>query len=143
MPLVVDSMDLGQVASSDAILSTLPPKAQQTHMVYTKIQKLSIDEYVPYAFFNQTSWKPQVDKPLIDYPKGQWDKNQLSISTGPEPTWVDLVVNNLDEGPHPFHLVCAPNINLRILTDIRTARSSLLRPGHPPSVDRLGFLQPI
>lgn len=30
----------------------------------------------------------------------------MAVSTGQEGGWVDLVVNNLDEGAHPFHLVC-------------------------------------
>ena len=35
-------------------------------------------------------------------------KAQLSISTGPDPVRADLIVNNLDEGLHPFHLVRTP-----------------------------------
>ncbi|RJE18349.1 Multicopper oxidase [Aspergillus sclerotialis] len=102
-PSWVNSISLDQVASSSSNLAALPAKADQAHVIYTKIQKLSINEYIPYGFFNQSSWKPS-DIPLIDLPKEKWGKDQFSFSTGPEPIWVDLVVNNLDEGPHPFHL---------------------------------------
>lgn len=61
----------------------------------------------PFGYFNQTSWRPQQDPPipLSALARANWDENQFRISTGPDPVWVDLVVNNLDEGPHPFHLV--------------------------------------
>lgn len=103
-------VDIEKVSSASSVLAALPPKAQQTHVVYTKIEKLAKNHNVPYGFFNRTSWRPQSDPPapLIALPRQKWDKNQLAISTGPEPIWVDLVVNNLDEGPHPFHLVCDP-----------------------------------
>lgn len=79
--------------------------------MYTKIQELSKNHNVPYAFFNRTSWKPQSNPstPLLYLPRDEWDENQLSISTGLDPVWVDLVVNNLDEGAHPFHLVDSPS----------------------------------
>ncbi|OJJ45719.1 hypothetical protein ASPZODRAFT_68692 [Penicilliopsis zonata CBS 506.65] len=99
-------LDIEQVPSARSVLADLPPTAQQTHVVYTKIEKLSIRHNIPYGFFNRTSWKPQSNppQPLNSLSKGQWDENQFSLSTGPEPVWVDLVVNNLDEGDHPFHL---------------------------------------
>ncbi|GIC91516.1 uncharacterized protein Aud_007961 [Aspergillus udagawae] len=99
-------LNLETVPSSRAVLSSLPKHANQTHVVYTKIQKLSKNHNVPYAFFNRTSWKPQSNPstPLLYLPRDKWDENQLSIATGLDLVWVDLVVNNLDEGSHPFHL---------------------------------------
>ncbi|KAL2006773.1 hypothetical protein VTN00DRAFT_9441 [Thermoascus crustaceus] len=99
-------IDIEKISSATSVLAALPPKAQQTHVVYTKIEKLARNHNIPYGFFNRTSWRPQSDPPvpLIALPRQKWDRNQLAISTGPEPVWVDLVVNNLDEGPHPFHL---------------------------------------
>lgn len=76
-------------------------------MVYTKVEKLARLSNVPYGFFNRTTWKPQADPPtpLISLPRQQWDRNQLAVVTGPEPEWVDFIVNNLDDSSHPFHLV--------------------------------------
>lgn len=75
--------------------------------MYTKIEKLARLHNVPNGFFNRTSWRPQADPlaPLITLPRQKWDRNQLAVVTGPKPEWVDFIVNNLDEGPHPFHLV--------------------------------------
>ena len=62
---------------------------------------------VPAGFINRTSWAPQID-PLISSPRNSWDKNQLvprvPMSTAEQAVWVDIVVNNLDEKGHPFHL---------------------------------------
>ncbi|PWY90011.1 laccase [Aspergillus heteromorphus CBS 117.55] len=106
------SISLSEVATAPSLLSALPDKAEQTHVVYTKIEKLSRNHNIPYGFFNRTSWKPQTGNPLIQLPQEQWDENQLVMSTGPSisppgpdnATWVDLVVNNLDDNGHPFHL---------------------------------------
>ncbi|KKA24127.1 Ferro-O2-oxidoreductase [Rasamsonia emersonii CBS 393.64] len=103
-------IDITKIPSASSVLAVLPPKAQQTHVVYTKIEKLSRLHNVPYGFFNRTTWRPQSDPPvpLIGLAREKWDENQFAVSvsrTGrEEPVWVDLVVNNLDEGAHPFHL---------------------------------------
>ncbi|EEH49915.2 uncharacterized protein PADG_05994 [Paracoccidioides brasiliensis Pb18] len=99
-------IDLTQVSSTPALLSGLPPEADQTYVVYTKISKMSKNHNVPLGYFNHTSWRPQSTPryPLIALDPHDWDKNQLAISTGSKPVWVDLVINNLDEGAHPFHL---------------------------------------
>jgi hypothetical protein len=61
---------------------------------------------VPSGFINRTTWAPQTSpaKPLIEIERGMWDQNQLVpvVEVG---KWVDLVVNNLDDRGHPFHLV--------------------------------------
>ena len=100
-------VDLGKVPSAQSILKYLPAEANQTYLVYTKVQKLSKNHNIPFGYFNQTTWRPQRNPymPLIALSRNLWDSNQFYISTGPDPVWVDLVVNNLDEGSHPFHLV--------------------------------------
>ncbi|KAE8355340.1 Cupredoxin [Aspergillus coremiiformis] len=98
-------LDLQNTPTKPTLLSPLPKKPSQTHVVYTKIQKLSINHNIPTGFFNRTSWRPQSNPPgpLTALPRDKWDENQFSLATG-DAEWVDLVVNNLDEGGHPFHL---------------------------------------
>ncbi|KAJ5625031.1 multicopper oxidase-domain-containing protein [Penicillium lagena] len=105
-PTIRNTINLDDIPSSPSVLKNLPPKAQETHVVYTKIQKMARNSNMPFGYFNHTSWRTQQDPrvPLIALPRSQWDENQFSITTGKETQWVDLVVNNLDEGPHPFHL---------------------------------------
>ncbi|KAH8699074.1 multicopper oxidase-domain-containing protein [Talaromyces proteolyticus] len=99
-------IDIEKIPSASSVRAILPPKAQQTHMVYTKVEKLSRLANIPHGFFNRTTWKAQSSppNPLAGLARQQWDKNQLAIVTGSEPVWIDFVVNNLDEGAHPFHL---------------------------------------
>lgn len=84
----------------------IPHKAQQTIVLYAKTEKLAHLNYEPVSFINHTSWKPQTP-PLISQNRSSWDENQLvpliPITSG-KPTRVDIVINNLDDGAHPFHL---------------------------------------
>ncbi|CAI7606945.1 unnamed protein product [Penicillium glandicola] len=105
-PLTLHHVNIADTPSAPSINRSIPPTAQQTHVVYTKIQKMARYSNEPFGYFNQTTWKPQQDPPapLASIPRAKWDANQLAITTGPEPIWVDLIVNNLDEGSHPFHM---------------------------------------
>jgi hypothetical protein len=129
-------------------------------VVYTKTQVLSFNGNRPSSEFNLTAWKPQKDPayPLIALPRTKWDSNQFAISTGPEPIWIDFVVNNLDEGSHPFHLVSYTPVHSRgyssflskayllksvpLIESMEIARTHLLRPNNPPT-QLLGLLQPL
>lgn len=86
-------------------LFPLPPVASQTILLYTKTQKLSINGNRPQGFVNRTTWAPQSSPPLplISLLRSQWDINQL-VPYIPNGTWVDIIINNLDDGSHPFHL---------------------------------------
>ncbi|KAL2846359.1 multicopper oxidase-domain-containing protein [Aspergillus pseudoustus] len=116
-------IDIQNLPSTSQITSRIPQTAavQRTEVVYTKIEKLAINNNVPYGVFNRTSWTPQMSPPipLIDLDPEQWQETQFGITVpkpfspgennnntpnGYEGVWVDIVVNNLDEGGHPFHL---------------------------------------
>ncbi|KAJ6043317.1 uncharacterized protein N7446_001512 [Penicillium canescens] len=105
-PVVINHVNIQEVPSAPSILNSLPPTAEQTHVIYTKIQKMARYSNKPFGYINQTTWKPQQHPPapLTTLPRTKWDKNQLTITTGPDSVWIDLVINNLDEGSHPFHL---------------------------------------
>ncbi|TVY35010.1 Oxidoreductase [Lachnellula occidentalis] len=83
--------------------------AEQTILLYTKTQKLAKLSNHPAGFINRTSWAPQATPPfpLLSLPRSQWDVNQflpwIPISAESRP-WVEIIVNNLDDGAHPFHL---------------------------------------
>jgi len=82
---------------------------QQAILLYTKTQKLAKLSNHPTGFINRTSWSPQStpQAPLLSLPRSLWDDNQL-VSWVPlaqgDDSWVDIIVNNLDDGAHPFHL---------------------------------------
>ncbi|KAJ5948165.1 multicopper oxidase-domain-containing protein [Penicillium verhagenii] len=105
-PGIRNNTDINNTPSTESFLKFLPPKPDQTYVIYTKIQILSFNHNIPFGIFNQTTWSPQKDPsmPLIALPRNQWDENQFAITTGPGPAWIDLVVNNLDDGGHSFHM---------------------------------------
>ncbi|KAJ4154434.1 hypothetical protein NW765_015192 [Fusarium oxysporum] len=87
-------------------VSDLPAKAEQTILLYAKVEKLAHMDYAPVGFINHTSWTPQTP-PLLAQNRTSWDENQLIPFIGisdSKPKRVDIVINNLDDGAHPFHL---------------------------------------
>ncbi|KAB8071973.1 multicopper oxidase-domain-containing protein [Aspergillus leporis] len=97
-----NTLDLSNIPSKHSSLSEIPASPAQTHVVYTKTQKLSINHNIPNGFFNRTTWRPPT-VPLNTLGRDQWDENQFSFTAATD-EWMDLVVNNLDEGGHPFHM---------------------------------------
>jgi hypothetical protein len=101
-----DTFDLSTL-NGTASLSPLSIQPDETILLYTKMEVLSHLGNVPSGFINRTSWAPQIE-PLVSLPRTSWDKNQLvpqvPMSTDSTKAWIDIVVNNLDEKGHPFHL---------------------------------------
>ncbi|KAF4332241.1 L-ascorbate oxidase [Fusarium beomiforme] len=110
VPKALESSDAGVL---DALslkaatkVSDLPAKAEHTILLYTKVEKLAHMDYAPVGFINHTSWTPQTP-PLLAQNRSSWDENQLIpfIRISPnKPKRVDIIINNLDDGAHPFHM---------------------------------------
>jgi hypothetical protein len=69
----------------------------------------------PRGFVNNTSWNPAVNRPLLSLSSsqrkaGDWGDDQfvVSVGNGNRAMVVDIIVNNLELGDHPFHLVRVP-----------------------------------
>jgi FtsP/CotA-like multicopper oxidase with cupredoxin domain len=93
-------------------------------VLYTKTLKLSHLSNIPHGFMNQTSWKPQ-SPPLIDLKRSSYDSSQFVpfIPLTEPALWVDIVLNNLDEDDHPFHLHGHDAYVLQSHTSARVAQS--------------------
>lgn len=87
------------------------PSADQQLMIYVNSMKKDHLGGIPYGYVNQTSWIPDENEPLLLRDTGEslasgWGKHQLVVTTDRKAASViELIINNLDEGPHPFHLV--------------------------------------
>ncbi|KAI8608695.1 Cupredoxin [Chytriomyces sp. MP71] len=92
--------DIATVLSRNPV--NLQPNVNQTILLYTKTQRLAILDNLPTGFINRTTWIPQ-DPPIRHLPRASWDNHQL-VPFIPQFQWVDLIINNLDDGAHPFHL---------------------------------------
>lgn len=107
--------DLSTLQSTSTEKDGVPDQANMTMVLYSTSVKLAHLSNIPHGFINQTSWKPQSSPPghLLSLLRSQWDKNQFVPFVPMPPTaeldpseapWIDLVINNLDDGSHPFHL---------------------------------------
>lgn len=112
-------LDLKTLKYPARVSNDIPTQAQETILLYIKTQMLSRFSYEPMGFINHTSWKHQ-SPPLLALNRSSWDGNQLLPFIGVRPSeavQVDLVLNNLDDGSHPFHLHGNP---FHVLSSYRT-----------------------
>ncbi|KAF2162658.1 multicopper oxidase [Zasmidium cellare ATCC 36951] len=103
---VYELFDIQDVTAAHDQSEKLPSTADQTIILYTTTQKLAHLDNEPHGFINNTLWTPQ-SPPLIGLPRDEWNKHQLVPEityNEASPLWVDIVLNNLDEDWHPFHL---------------------------------------
>ena len=87
----------------------VPGVVDQTILLYVKTEQRSQFGNRPMGFINRTSWAPQAmpPLPLNAIKRESWDSNQLIPfipMPNSKPIWVDIIINNLDDGSHPFHL---------------------------------------
>jgi hypothetical protein len=105
-------------ARSVALVPAMPAKADQTLVIYNHLEMLARFDNVPMGFMNMTNWIPQ-DEPLIQVPRREWDKHQFVPEIKSSSGWVDIVINNLDDKGHPFHLVSLCHMLLPCLIQSR------------------------
>ncbi|TKA76878.1 hypothetical protein B0A55_03204 [Friedmanniomyces simplex] len=102
-------LDLQKLKAHEDGSKFMPVAANMTIVLYAITQKLAHLKNVPHGSINNTYWQPQSSPPgpLINLERTQWDKHQF-VPHIPyvldSPLWVDIVLNNLDEEGHPFHL---------------------------------------
>lgn len=104
LPQLENVFDMTSASPDDTISprSNPPVAADETIILYTKIAILAKNGNHPVAYINTTTFKPQ-SPPLISIPRADYDSNQL-VPLIPLNSVVDIVVNNLDDNAHPFHL---------------------------------------
>lgn len=97
--------------------SAIHAEPAETALLYTSLAINSFKNDAPWGEINHTSWvwKDPKAKPLLSLHRDDWasgteQANNLRTfkapwyEAGPE-RWIDLVVNNIDDKGHPFHLV--------------------------------------
>ena len=98
----------------------MPRLANQTVLIYTNIEMLAHYDHVPMGYMNRTNWIPQAE-PLIYLAREQWDEHQFVPAVKAMDDWVDIVVNNIDDRGHPFHLVHILNAPVPMLSYLTNA----------------------
>ncbi|KAK4508801.1 hypothetical protein PRZ48_002540 [Zasmidium cellare] len=101
-------IDLSNVNGSAIAFGELSGQsADDTILLYASISYLTQYEYRPKGFINHTSWSlsNSSGSPLLSLDRAAWptDPEPLVVKAG-RSEWVDLVINNIDDKGHPFHL---------------------------------------
>ncbi|OAA53343.1 ferro-O2-oxidoreductase [Cordyceps fumosorosea ARSEF 2679] len=110
--------DLNGVSLSDEAAEATKPA--ETAVFYTTIKNRATHANRPAGLFNHSSWivKDAFAAPLLAVDEEQWPSlaeepsrlQNFTVSTfkasaaGRKTRWMDMVVNNLDDKGHPFHL---------------------------------------
>ncbi len=84
-------------------------QADETILLYSKIAYLAEFSNRAKGFVNRTSWDLSEDanRPLIEIDRKAWEGEYFIPEIQSESVgWVDVVLNNMDDKGHPFHLVC-------------------------------------
>ena len=87
-------------------LSHLEPSTAKTMVLYTTTLMLAHQNNVPMGYINHTSWRSS-SSPLITSPRGFWENGTQLVPYIPTTSYnefVDIVINNIDDSGHPFHL---------------------------------------
>lgn len=100
-------------------ISAIHQKPAETALLYTSLSINSFKNDEPWGELNHTSWvwKNAAAKPLLAMDRDAWENNTEQANPlrsfnvpwyeAGEERWIDLVVNNIDDKGHPFHLVSA------------------------------------
>ncbi|KAK3670245.1 hypothetical protein LTR78_009900 [Recurvomyces mirabilis] len=97
-------VDLSRVSGVE---TAIPNKASATVLLYTTISYLAEFSNRPKGFINRTSWDTaDLSATLLEMQETSWPLEtaksvQHIASNG---MWVDVVLNNMDDKGHPFHL---------------------------------------
>lgn len=112
----VKIFNLATAKGDEHSIITLPQPAE-TAVLYTTVSPNSYKEDAPWGELNHTSfvWKDAHAKPLLAMDKGTWENGTEQANPmrefgvpkfeSGEGRWMELVVNNIDDKGHPFHLV--------------------------------------
>ncbi|KAJ3807155.1 multicopper oxidase-domain-containing protein, partial [Lentinula aff. lateritia] len=91
----------------DQIARVLPP-ADETLMMYVTTMIRTATGNRPFGYVNQTTWKPNLTNPILTRNEFVSSSKELVVPVNVGKTSnsivLDIIVNNLEDGPHPFHL---------------------------------------
>ncbi|KAJ3768502.1 multicopper oxidase-domain-containing protein [Lentinula raphanica] len=103
----LDPLSLQPLDESARIL----PPANDVVMMYVTTMIRTATGNKPFGYVNQTTWKPNLVNPVLARTDVVSSSKELIVpvansnkSSSLTPLVLDIIVNNLEDGPHPFHL---------------------------------------
>lgn len=116
------TVDLAELHGIERTLDIRPEQVEKA-VLYTTVQIKSAYHNQPVGSFNHSSWIPKdpTAEPMLALEPSQWSTaakqlvkgtsfNVPKYSQSGRSQWLQLVVNNVDDKGHPFHVVCTPPI---------------------------------
>ncbi|KZO93579.1 multicopper oxidase [Calocera viscosa TUFC12733] len=101
----------------DLAARELPEPTMDPIVLYVTTVKFPQNGHLPWGYVNNTSWRPNEQAPLLmQFPPEDWmdtgrplpqawGKHEYVVQTSKnESVVVDLIINNLEDGLHPFHM---------------------------------------
>ncbi|KAE9395355.1 hypothetical protein BT96DRAFT_861991 [Gymnopus androsaceus JB14] len=85
------------------------PSAEGVVMMYVTTMVRTSTGNRPFGYVNQTTWKPSLENPVLARAEAVSSSKELIVPIKPgnsslRSVVMDIIVNNLEDGPHPFHL---------------------------------------
>lgn len=118
------TFDLTELQGADQTLEILEEHVEKA-VIYTTVQIKSAYHNQPVGSFNHSSWVPKDPsaKPMLALEPSEWSTAAKELIKGTtfnvpkynqsgRSRWLQLVVNNVDDKGHPFHVVCTPTVSL-------------------------------
>jgi hypothetical protein len=101
------ALDLAKIAGLSTLKTGMPAIANESLVLYTKIEILGEYNNTPKGFINQTTWQaePRERSPLLSLDRASWGNAFVPYIKSGSDRWIDIVLNNFDDKGHPFHLV--------------------------------------
>ena len=105
----VRKLDLQTLAGSKIFPINMPTMADSTFVLYSTVSYLAINDNRPRGYINNTAWPLEQSNGLPLLATGLhrtgWPSNSKHfIPAVHNAEWIDVVLNNLDDKGHPFHL---------------------------------------
>ncbi|KAI9663915.1 MAG: hypothetical protein M1821_007405 [Bathelium mastoideum] len=106
--LTVPYFDLSSATALHPTTPELPPlepSIAKTMVLYATTLMLAHQNNVPMGYINHTSWRSS-SSPLISSPRNLWENGTQFVPFVPHSSndFMDIVINNIDDSGHPFHL---------------------------------------
>ncbi|ORX37171.1 multicopper oxidase-domain-containing protein [Kockovaella imperatae] len=101
-----DALSLRPMDANERVL----PEAEEQIVLYVNTESRASTGGLPTAFINQTSWVPNSLNPMLMRDVSHIETGRLSqdefVITTPRnrSSVVDIIINNFEQGTHPFHL---------------------------------------
>lgn len=100
------AINLAKVKGQDVAPNPLPQHADKMFVLYATMSYLAINDNRPKGYINHTTWSvSERYTPLLALDRVRWASDPAPFvpkTDGAE--WIDIVLNNMDDKGHPFHL---------------------------------------